>query len=305
MNWRIKALLQKTLARVPYGKSVHYALQRSLGGLRCLNIDHRLRNAMRLVELLAEAGVDITGKTVVEIGSGWAPIVPTYFYLLGAGRCISYDLNRYLKEILIRQMLDQFGVHIDQIVSTRPTQDREIRDRYTNLAATKGVEDVLRILKMDYRAPANACQTGLPDGSVDVLFSNLVLEHVPPSVIEGLFREARRILKPSGGMMVHRVDPGDHYRSFDRTITQINFLRYSHKSWRFWGQNDIHYQNRLRAPQYRQIAERAGFRIVSENSRVDLRSKEALMTFPLDAEFSGFSRDDLCTVTYDFVAKPT
>jgi len=140
---------------------------------------------------------------------------------------------------------------------------------------------------------------------VDVLFSNLVLEHVPPSVIEGLFCEARRILRRNGGMMIHRVDPGDHFHSFDRTITQINFLRYPQRSWRFWGQNDILYQNRLRAPQYRQIAERAGFRVVSEHCKVDLRSKEALMAFPLDAEFAGFDPDELCTVTYDFVAEPT
>ena len=43
---------------------------------------------------------------------------------------------------------------------------------------------------IDYRPPTDAQQTGLPVGSVDCVFSNSVLEHVPPLVIEGIFREA-------------------------------------------------------------------------------------------------------------------
>ncbi|GAG49613.1 unnamed protein product, partial [marine sediment metagenome] len=72
-----------------------------------------------------------------------------------------------------------------------------------------------------------------------------------------------------------------------------------------WGQNDIHYQNRLRAAQYRRMAERAGFAIVVEHSEIDPRSKDVLAALPVDAEFAGFSPDELCTVTYDLVARAT
>lgn len=304
MDWRIKALVQKTLAALPGGKSVNYLLQRSFGGFRAFRIDNRLHDAARLLELLAEAGTDVAGKTSVEIGTGWVPVVPAYFYLMGAGRCVGYDVNRYLREALLRQALDQLGDRMDEIVAGHPSWENQIRQRWSRLASAGGPADVLRTLGFDYRAPADARQTGLGDGLVDVVFSNLVLEHVPPEVLEGLFLEARRVLNPAGGVMVHRVDPGDHFRSFDRTITQINFLRYSARRWRFWGQNDLHYQNRLRAPQYRRLAERAGFAIVVEHSKVDPRSKQALATLEVDAEFAGFGTDELCTVSYDFVARP-
>lgn len=304
MDWRVKALVQKMLATLPGGKSVNYLLQRSVGGFRSFRIDDKLRQAARLLELLAEAGIDVAGKTSVEIGTGWVPVVPVYLYLMGAERCVGYDVNWYLKGALLRQALDQLGDHLDEIVAGHPSCENEIRRRWRRLAAARGVSDVLQTLGFDYRAPADARQTGLGDGSVDVVFSNAVLEHVPSEVIEGLFHEARRVLNPAGGVMVHRVDPGDHFRSFDRSITQINFLRYSPRRWRFWGQNDLHYQNRLRAPQYRRMAERAGFAIVVERSNVDPRSKRALATLDIDAEFAGFGTDELCTVSYDFVARP-
>ncbi|HUU85646.1 MAG TPA: class I SAM-dependent methyltransferase [Phycisphaerae bacterium] len=304
MDWRIKALVQKTLASLPGGRRAHYLLQRRLGAFRKFKIDTRVHSAARLLELLGEAGVHPAGKTMVEIGTGWAPVVPTYLHLCGAARCITYDLNRYLKEALFRQALEQFGDWIDEIAATRPSCEADVRRRWAELVAVERMEEVMRIMRLDYRAPADARQTGLGEGSVDVVFSNLVLEHVPPLVIEALFGEAHRVLNPQGGVMVHRVDPGDHFSSFDGTITRINFLRYSRRRWSFWGENGLHYQNRLRAPQYRRMAEQAGFSIIAEHNNVDPRSKEALHALKLDAEFTGFSTDELCTVSYDFVARP-
>ena len=68
----------------------------------------------------------------------------------------------------------------------------------------------LREAGIDYRAPGDATNTGLEDGSVDAHFSYNVFEHVPAEAIEKILAEARRILKP-GGVCVHYVDPSDHY----------------------------------------------------------------------------------------------
>ena len=75
-------------------------------------------------------------------------------------------------------------------------------------------------------APADASQTSLLADSVDVVFSNSVLEHVPRDMIERCFAEAHRILRP-GGVMFHSVHCGDHYAHFDRSISPLHYLQFS------------------------------------------------------------------------------
>jgi len=46
-----------------------------------------------------------------------------------------------------------------------------------------------------------------PDSSFDVIFSTLMLHHVPPAVRERAFREMRRVLKPNGRIVVADFGP--------------------------------------------------------------------------------------------------
>ena len=50
--------------------------------------------------------------------------------------------------------------------------------------------------------------TTLPAASVDLIFSNSVLEHLRDP--EAVMNESARILK-SGGLMIHHVDFRDHF----------------------------------------------------------------------------------------------
>ena len=110
-----------------------------------------------------------------------------------------------------------------------------------------------------YRAPADATRSTLPDGDVDVVFSNSVLEHVPPDVIDAMYAESMRILSPRG-VMFHSVNCGDHYAYVDRNVHQLNYLRYSDEEWQRWN-NAFLYQNRLRAHWFVDGARRHGFDI--------------------------------------------
>jgi Methyltransferase domain len=116
-----------------------------------------------------------------------------------------------------------------------------------------------------YRAPCDAAATGLPAASVDVVFSNSVLEHVPRPAIERCLVEARRTLR-AGGVMFHSVNCGDHYAYVDRDVHQLNYLRFSDVQWRKWN-NRFLYQNRLRAVDFVEMARAAGFAIEVDTSR--------------------------------------
>ena len=74
-----------------------------------------------------------------------------------------------------------------------------------------------------------------------------------------------RILAP-GGIMFHSVNCGDHYAYVDRSINELNYLRYSDPQWRLWD-NAFLYQNRMRAHEFVERAEAAGFDIVLNTAR--------------------------------------
>lgn len=155
---------------------------------------------------------------------------------------------------------------------------------------------------ISYHAPGDATQTGLPDRSVDLVFSNSVLEHVPVSVLQAMMQEAQRILRP-GGLALHNVNCGDHYAYFDRSITPIHYLRYTEAQWRWWN-NNILYQNRLRAIDFIQASERAGLRVVldTHHGRADLLQR--LPQLPIATQFQHYAADELCCTSLDFAATP-
>jgi hypothetical protein len=74
--------------------------------------------------------------------------------------------------------------------------------------------DPQRFLKeanVQYLAPADAADTGLPANSVDYHFSVTVLEHIPLGTIRDIFVEARRTLS-NHGVALHFIDSSDHFR---------------------------------------------------------------------------------------------
>src|SRR5262249_8515198 len=119
--------------------------------------------------------------------------------------------------------------------------------------------------RITYKAPADARNTGLPDNSVDFVFSNSVLEHVPPTDILAIMKESKRIIRP-GKFMFHSVNCGDHYAYVDKKVSQLHYLRYSEAAWKFWN-NDFQYQNRLRAVEIVKMAEGLGFETVINTAK--------------------------------------
>src|SRR5438067_829197 len=124
-------------------------------------------------------------------------------------------------------------------------------------------------------------------GSVDCITSTNTLEHIPPDDLAAILRECYRILAPSGLVSLD-IDYQDHYSFFDPRITAYNFLRYSARTWSFFSPS-LHYQNRLRHPDYLELVKAAGFKIIEEK-RTDGTAEDlaAVQQMPLDQRFRGY-----------------
>lgn len=305
MHWRIKGLLQKTLGVLPYGEPLHYHLQRSFGGIR----NPRREMALKIDdwELMAKqlrtVGAEIPGARLLEVGSGWYPALPLACYLGGAARVYTCDLNRLLKPELMRLCIEMLGNELPRIAIACQVPLAEVQTRYRSVLAAADARDPAELSDgvIQYRAPADATDPGLDDGAVDILFSNSVLEHVPPDAIDRLHRASLRLLRP-GGWIYHSVNCGDHYAYADPKVHQLNYLQFSNRRWAFWNSRFL-YQNRLRAHQFVDAARAAGFEILIDTSQARPQRLEQLHAMKIAAEFAGIPDEKLCITTVDFIGK--
>lgn len=306
MDWRLKGTIQKVLGYVPGGGRIHYMLQRRAGGLTDFGreCDIKVDDWRLMMGHMRTASIPIDGATLVEIGTGWYPTFPFCLYLAGAARVFTYDLNRLIKPDMVQQLADRLQAHVSLIARESGKRIEEVEAKQAALAKAMERGQSLAAATgnvVDYRAPADASATqNLPD-SVDVVFSNSVLEHVPAPVIEALYAEAMRILKP-GGIMFHSVNCGDHYAYTDRSIHQLHYLQFSEREWDRWN-NAFLYQNRLRAKDFTDMARRAGFVIEVDTSNASSERLAQLDALSVDPAFSKYTREQLAITSIDFIAR--
>ena len=96
--------------------------------------------------------------------------------------------------------------------------------------------------------------------SVDVVFSQAVLEHVRHDEFESTMQECFRLLK-SDGLMSHEIDFKDHLGG------GLNNMRFSTKMWEkdWFAAGSGFYTNRLRMPEIISICEKVGFLVEVRN----------------------------------------
>jgi len=305
MNWRVKGVVQKALGFLPAGARINDGLQRKFGELRDVEktVDSKVVDDwVVLAGQLKELGIPIAGAEMLEVGTGWFPVFPLCFALAGSRLCHTFDLHRHLNPRLTLRAIARLAEHVPRIADATGSRIHDVMSRYEQLRRADTPEAALSSVGIRYCAPADASRTQLPAQSIDVLFSNSVLEHVPPDAIAQMFVEARRVLKNTG-VSIHSVNCGDHYAYFDRSITFINYLQYSERQWRFWN-NDMLYQNRLRPSDFLELARAAEFDIVLSRSTPKEKLLAALPSMRIAADFKSYAPEQLCATSVDFAARP-
>ena len=311
MRWQLKARVQNAVASLPFASNaVYYAIQRSVGGLRPKRnhpVD-RFQAAISLVEWIESAGVDITGRRFLEVGTGHMVNVPTALWLLGAGETLTVDLNRYLSKKVLTESNDYIRRNQQQVLALfgNRAMNRDFQTRFQQLVSFRGKLGALfEMMNVQYLSPCDARALPVADHSYDFHISNTVLEHIPPDDLRDILAEARRVLKPDG-LLVHHIDPSDHFSHDDDSIPAVNFLRFTDEEWHRWAGNRFMYQNRLRFSEYVSLFEQQGARILRVEGRVDERSVKALREgLALADKFVGLEPNELATTELSIMAQFT
>lgn len=298
MNWQRKARIQNLIAALPLSDTIYYAMQRSVGSLRAgrANPTEYFDAARRATEWIRATGRDVEGMRFLEVGTGRNVNLPTALWLCGAAQVTTVDLNSYLSSALVFESNEYARQHEAEVRQAFGVEAERplFQERLAQLLNFKGnLAGLLKMMSVEYLPRADASQLPLQSESFDAHVSFAVFEHIPADVLARILAEARRILRPDG-LLVHIIDPSDHFSHDDDSITAINFLQFDDAEWEGWAGNKFMYHNRLRAFEYLELFERAGMRVLEQKQTLDEPSLRSLKNgFPLHPQFKHIAAEEL------------
>ena len=298
----VKALAQQALSRIPRGERLNYVLQRRVGSLPASDeaFRRKVSRAFQHFEAFAELGPrrPIGEAVFYEFGAGWDLAVQLAYWALGVERQTVVDIRPILRIELVNDT-------IAKVERLRGELEEEAGRglRSPGPANLRGLEDLRERFGIDYLAPRDARDTGLRAGSLDFVSSTDTAEHIPENDLLRILVECRRLLKPDG-LLSYRADLEDHYSRVDRGVSRYNFLRYSDRMWSIFNPS-LHYQSRLRYPDYVRLTRAAGFEIVREQvSRPSDRDLTLLRELKVADRFRAYSPEELGVRGVTIVARP-
>jgi SAM-dependent methyltransferase len=259
MRWLVKAATQSVFSVLPRGERLNYQFQRRV--IRSLpatdaRFRRKLVRAFQHFDAFAHYG-RARDPVFYEFGAGWDLAVPLAYYGLGVDRQILVDIRPIVRLELVNDSIRKFEAN-----------KHALEEESGRTLRPFGAPDVSSVAELEerfgirYLAPCDARDTGLPAESIDFISSTDTMEHIPEDDLFRILVECRRLLKPDG-LMSYRIGMEDHYAYFDRSVSHYNFLRYSDSVWRLLNPA-LHYQSRLRHPDYARLAREAGLEIIED-----------------------------------------
>jgi SAM-dependent methyltransferase len=303
MRWQMKCLVDNCKGLVPFQDTVRRLKRRVIPYQPIFSRgEYAIEEGLIQVQWLQEALGTLEGKRILEVGSGWELLVPMLFSLCRAERVYLTDLTALIDRYTLAGGLESFRRNRERILRTLAIASKEFDGKFGDSIVSQ--KEFLESHGLVYLAPCDCRQLSLADSSLDAITSRSVFEHIPRPVIAAIFKESYRLLAP-GGMVCHFIDNSDHWAHGDRSISRVNFLKFSDRAFRLTYLNSLNYQNRLRHSEYIGLLKTAGFEIVRAQGTADPAALAALKTLPLAPQFRQFTPEDLSTMdSYLLARKP-
>lgn len=301
-RWWLKAAAQGALAALPRAGQLDDLLRKGLGRPRLtesyvLGKWHHVEQHLRAVG--RRPGELLSGTRVIELGTGWFPLVPVGLALHGAG-VLTIDTVQHLDADRVRQALRMLH---DLVAAGRvPTGAPDRVDRLQEVVSDGRERTATELLEPLGVLPriADARELArLPEAAdAHLLVSNNTLEHIPGQVLHDIFTTFHQV-GGRGARMSHYIDLADHYAGFDPRISEFHFLTLTPRQWRL-ANNALAYQNRLRIGDYRRLMRETGWLVTDEH--LTTRRARELQGLDLVPPYDHMTSEDLLVVKAHVVA---
>lgn len=271
-KWILKAIVQKTISYLPFGNKINYIFQKYVTKGVYLTDEYfydRLGHAKEHIEAFAAYSSKKIPQNCLELGTGWYPIVPISFYLIGVEKTYSVDISFLTSKERIYTTIEKFVAayqsgELAKYIPFLPEKYEALMEIYTQIAVLS-LEEILKRLQLTYLIE-DARKLSLADNSIDLVNSNNTFEHIYPEILYPILADFKRVVNKKHGVMSHFIDMSDHFAHFDKSINIYNFLQYSSTQWK-WIDNTIQPQSRLRIDDYKAMYQQLAIPIDYETQR--------------------------------------
>ena len=279
MPWWAKIGAKIVLSRLP----VNHRVWQRMGVFRHGQMDAcgYALDVFRMHLRLAGLGGRLDGRLVLELGPGDGIATALICSALG-GRSILVDAGAYAQAD-VQAILGLAG-QLNALGLSCP-----------DVSGCKNMDEALEICNSKYLTEGLRSLRGLPNDSVDMIFSQSVLEHVRKQDFDETLSQCRRVLKADGAFSNH-VDLKDHLGG------GLNNLRFSEKTW----ESDLFsrsgfYTNRIRMTDMLRRFEAAGF---SHSCLLPVHwSRMPIARSRLHREFQALTEEELTVSAFDIVLR--
>jgi hypothetical protein len=195
MNWKLKAFFQKFISVVPFGQKLYdsgkaFSLRSSEASRNHFEDVKGLVTLIRQYVLKPESDI-----AICEIGTGWVPTVSLMLRLGNYKRIVSFDIEPHLRAEGLKIASEQILAQRDELSELYKISSKTI-DAFLSQLVFSNASTSLQTIGIDYVTASSFSTCGIEDGSLDVIFSRAVLEHIPKVDLEKTIPRCYRLLRP-------------------------------------------------------------------------------------------------------------
>ena len=210
-------------------------------------------------EQVVEEGVNGEGHVLLELGTGWVHGGSLYSALLIDASITAFDVWDCRSLYATKNELSRIEAAIQTAENHSPSDKKRARERAAMALQAQTFDELYKILNITYIVGEEGILK-LPDHSVDMIYSQDVLEHVTRESFDASIQDWRRVSKPQGRFLAW-VGLDDHLAHYDRTKSMKEYLYHSNQLWDHLLSNRLQYINRLTATEIVKAFQRNGFEV--------------------------------------------
>ena len=270
--WWMKIIIKLILSRIP----LDYSMWRNIIFKHGSMLDPSYAYNIFLKHYLNSTNK--SNLVVLELGPGDSIYSAMISYSFGASHTYLIDTDNYASENLNHYL--QMAEYLNKNGKSFPS-----------IKNIKSLQKLLKICNAEYLTEGLASLKTIPDNSIDLIWSEAVIEHIQLSDFETILIELKRILK-SDGLFSSRIDLRDHLED------SLNNLRFTEEIWesKFMKKSGF-YTNRIRYSEMLDIFKKIGFKV--DATIIQTWDRLPISRTKLSRKFRDLSDKDLCVSVFD------
>ncbi len=267
------------------GDSIYHKVQERF---ESNNIHYKMKSSqnsyLTFERLIEKVSISIINKNVIEIGSGWLPLMPYFFKYMGKASSVeTYDLNKHYNKKKINDLNLEFHKKFKIPVQSAQNEKYNLPEGISYYPRTD--------------------LTKVPIKKAELVFSRFVLEHVSPLDIKRMHQKFKKEIPDA--YIIHLISPSDHRAYVDKNLSNQDFLRFNEEEWKK-KQTRFDYHNRLRLPQYLEIFKDLGYEILYlefESANKGSETYKKFKAVPLHIIYQQYCDDELTAGSINVVLR--